>query len=78
MRSAATIDHGRSAAAGSVTARTRGRYCASSVAAGIGSAATTIPVTSWPASAASVRASVATSVEMRASDPSAVTSPITR
>ena len=67
---AATADQAWSAAAGSVTAQTTGRYVASSAAAAAGSAATTIPTTSRPAVSPRSRASVATSVLMRARPPS--------
>jgi hypothetical protein len=48
------------------------------VAAPFGSAATTIPAADVPAASASVRASVATSVELFASEPSAPTSAMTQ
>ena len=68
-----------SAVAGSVTARTRGTKRASSAAPAAGSAPITTPVTSAPPlSAARARASVATSVESLASEPSAASSPWTQ
>ena len=70
MWPAATADQALSAAAGSVTAQTTGRYVASSAAAGPGSGATTIPTASLPALAASSRTSVAASALMRARPPS--------
>src|SRR4051812_44350177 len=74
---AATADQALSAAAGSGTAQTTGRYVASSVAAGPGSGATTMPIASLPALPARSRTSVAASALIRASPPSSPGSPTT-
>ena len=71
MWPAATADQACSPASGSVIAQTTGRYVASSAAAGAGSAAMTMPITSRPVDAPRSRASVAASALTRAMPPSA-------
>ena len=78
-RPATTTDAGDVSAAGASTATTRGTKAASSPATAAAEAggATTMPVTSRPADAASPRASVATSAEIRARVPSGAVSAMT-
>ena len=78
IRSAAMDAQTWPAASGSASARTRGRYAANSLAADVGSAATTIPATSVPAAAARLRPNVAVSADIRVSEPSPFISPITQ